>query len=170
MGLIADILLVAAALGATVYCVVLSRRLSRFTDLEDGVGGAIAALSVQVDDMTRTLRSAQGAAAESVGSLGALTGRAEDAARRLELLVAAMHDLPEAAQPQPAPDAPSRAAPGPPRVDASRALGAGRVREPWQGVASPVSSGFAGSRGRGGAPARGSEPLASDIRDSLRRS
>ncbi|MEM0947048.1 MAG: hypothetical protein AAGK37_06555 [Pseudomonadota bacterium] len=95
MGLIADILLVAAALGATFYCFILSRRLNRFTDLEKGVGGAIAALSTQVDDMTRTLKSAQGAASASAISLGDLTGKAEDAARRLELLVAAMHDLPD---------------------------------------------------------------------------
>ncbi|MEM9343323.1 MAG: hypothetical protein AAGA87_09770 [Pseudomonadota bacterium] len=95
MGFIADILLVAAALGATFYCVVLSRRLSRFTDLEQGVGGAIATLSKQVDDMTSTVRNAEGAAAASAESLGSLTGRAEDAARRLELLVAALHDLPD---------------------------------------------------------------------------
>ncbi len=95
MGLISDILLVAAAIGATFYCFVLSRRLSRFTDLEKGVGGAIAALSTQVDDMTRTLKSAQGAASESAHSLSDLTSRAEDAARRLELLVASMHDLPD---------------------------------------------------------------------------
>ncbi|MEL6642553.1 MAG: hypothetical protein AAFQ79_01350 [Pseudomonadota bacterium] len=95
MGVLADILLVLAALGATVYCVVLSRRLSRFTDLEKGVGGAIAVLSAQVDDMTATLRSAQTSASQSATSLGDLTGRAEDAARRLELLVASLHDLPE---------------------------------------------------------------------------
>ena len=99
MGLIADILLVAAALGATFYCVVLSRRLNRFTDLENGVGGAIAALSAQVDDMTRTLKSAQGSATASASSLGQLTGRAEDVARRLELLVASMHDLPAVPDP-----------------------------------------------------------------------
>lgn len=94
MGFVADILLIAAALGATFYCFVLSRRLSRFTDLEQGVGGAIATLSSQVDDMTKTLKSAQGSASASANSLGALTGKAEDAARRLELLVASMHDLP----------------------------------------------------------------------------
>lgn len=103
MDLIADIFLLAAALGATFYCIVLSRRLNRFTDLEKGVGGAIAALSAQVQDMTRTLKSAQGAASESASSLGALTGRAEDAARRLELLVAAMHDLPPVPAAKPAP-------------------------------------------------------------------
>lgn len=94
MGIIADIVLFAAALGATFYCIVLSRRLNRFTDLEKGVGGAISTLSKQVDDMTNTLKSAQGAATASATSLGALTVRAEDAAKRLELLVASMHDLP----------------------------------------------------------------------------
>ncbi len=94
MGFVADILLIAAALGAMFYCFVLSRRLSRFTDLEKGVGGAIATLSSQVDDMTKTLRAAQGSASASANSLGELTGKAEDAARRLELLVASMHDLP----------------------------------------------------------------------------
>ena len=102
MTLISDILLVAAALGATFYCMVLSRRLSRFNDLEKGVGGAVAVLSAQVDDMTRTLVKAQAAASDSTCSLEQLTKRAENAAKRLELLVASMHDLPE---PGPIPDA-----------------------------------------------------------------
>jgi len=93
MTLIADILLIAGALGAAFYCVVLSRRLTRFTDLEKGVGGAIAVLSAQVDDMTRTLQAAQAQAATSGKTLAELTGRAEDVARRLELHVAALHDL-----------------------------------------------------------------------------
>lgn len=100
---IADILLISGALGATAYCVVLARRLRRFTDLEKGVGGAIAVLSAQVDDMTRTLKSAQTSAAGSAKSLADLTGRAEGAAKRLELLVASMHDLPPTA-PAPKPD------------------------------------------------------------------
>lgn len=95
MSLIADIILFAAAVGATFYCIVLSRRLSRFNDLEQGVGGAIATLSHQVDDMTSTVKTAQNAASESAETLSVLTGRAEDAARRLELLVAALHDLPD---------------------------------------------------------------------------
>ena len=59
MEMIADILLISGALGAGLYCVVLSRRLSRFTNLEKGVGGAIAVLSSQVDDMTKALEEAQ---------------------------------------------------------------------------------------------------------------
>ncbi len=95
MELIADILLISGALAAAAYCVVLSRRLKRFTDLENGVGGAIAVLSAQVDDMTKTLKIAQTSAAGSAQSLDQLTGKAEGVARRLELLVASMHDLPD---------------------------------------------------------------------------
>ena len=94
MELIADILLIAGALGAAVYCIVLSRRLNRFTNLENGMGGAIAVLSAQVDDMTEALASARTATHSSASSLEALTGRAEGVAQRLELLVASMHDLP----------------------------------------------------------------------------
>ena len=104
MDLIADILLAAGALGAGFYCFVLSRRLSRFTDLENGVGGAVAVLSAQVDDLTRTLDAAQSTAGESSAQLEALTARAEDATKRLELMLAALHDLPE--QPPPAQDRP----------------------------------------------------------------
>ncbi len=99
MEVIADILLVAGALGAGFYCFILARRLSRFTDLENGVGGAVAVLSAQVDDLTRTLNGAQKSAGESNKSLSELTDRAEDVARRLELLVASMHDLPQNSTP-----------------------------------------------------------------------
>jgi len=95
MELISDILLVAATLGASIYCVILSRRLRRFTDLEKGVGGAIAVLSAQVDDMTKTLAHAQDSAERSTGSLAGLTSQAETVAKRLELMVASLHDLPE---------------------------------------------------------------------------
>lgn len=94
MELIADIFLIAGALGVGFYCIVLSRRLSRFTDLEKGVGGAIAVLSKQVDDMTTALEKARKATTSSAESLGSLTGRAEGVAQRLELLVASLHDLP----------------------------------------------------------------------------
>lgn len=95
MELIADMLLGAGALGVAVYCHVLSRRLSAFSQLENGIGGAVAVLSVQVDDMTRALSHARAAAQESTQSLSSMTARAEAAATRLELLLATMHDLPE---------------------------------------------------------------------------
>lgn len=96
MTLIADVLLAAGAFGAAIYCYVLSGRLKRFAALESGMGGAIAVLSVQVDDMTKALEAARGAATGSAANLEGLTRRAEGVAARLELLVASMHDLPEA--------------------------------------------------------------------------
>jgi hypothetical protein len=95
MQLIADVLLAAGAFGAAVYCYVLSRRLARFTQLESGMGGAIAVLSAQVDDMTRALGQAQGAAGASTQRLEDLTRRAEAAAAQLELMLSTLHDLPE---------------------------------------------------------------------------
>ena len=98
MEIIADILLAAGAIGAGFYCFVLGRRLNRFNDLEKGVGGAVAVLSAQVDDLTKTLSAAQVTAAQSAQSLNDLTTRAEDMSRRLELQMASLHDIPQ--QPQ----------------------------------------------------------------------
>jgi hypothetical protein len=103
---ISDVLLAAGAGGAGLYCLVLSRRLQRFTDLERGVGGAVAVLSAQVDDLTRTLTRAEDAARASAGTLGAAAGRAEAAGQRLELLLASLHDLPTAEAPEDAPAGP----------------------------------------------------------------
>lgn len=94
MELVADILLIAGAIGAAAYCSVLARRLNRFNDLEKGIGGAVAVLSAQVDDLTRTLSAAQGASEGANGALEDLTVRAEAVAGRLELMMASMHDLP----------------------------------------------------------------------------
>ena len=46
MTMIADILMISGTLAAGFYCYVLSRRLRRFTDLEKGVGGAVAVVIV----------------------------------------------------------------------------------------------------------------------------
>ena len=95
MQLIADILLGFAALGAAIYCMVLARRMKRFNQLETGMGGAIAVLSAQVDDMTKALEKAQTTAAYSSKNLEDLTKRAEQGAERIELLLASLHDLPD---------------------------------------------------------------------------
>ena len=94
MDMIADYLLLAATLGALLYCYILAARLRRFTTLESGMGGAIAVLSAEVDEMTRALERAQGIASQSEERLVGLTERADRLAVRLELLVAALHDLP----------------------------------------------------------------------------
>lgn len=93
MELIADILLVAGALGAGLYCFVLSRRLKRFTDLEKGVGGAVAVLSKQADELKKSLGAAREASDQSGAELKELTQRAESVAQRLELMMASMHDV-----------------------------------------------------------------------------
>ena len=95
MALIADILLIAAALGAAFYCITLSRKLNKFSDLEGGMGGAISELSAQVSEMSETLKRAENAAGTSSANLADTTERAEAAARRIELLLASLHDLPE---------------------------------------------------------------------------
>lgn len=93
MELIADLLLVSGALGASFYCYILGRRLNRFNSLEKGVGGAVAVLSAQVDDLEKTLDAAQKTAIESANSLTDLTTRAEEVARQLELQMASLHDV-----------------------------------------------------------------------------
>jgi hypothetical protein len=112
MDLIADVLLMAGSFGAAIYCAVLAARLKRFTTLETGMGGAIAVLSAQVDDMTVALEKARGAATGSAESLEGLTARGEAVARKLELLLASLHDLPDPAAAPPRPvveDAPQDA-------------------------------------------------------------
>lgn len=98
LGLIADILLAAGAFGAALYCQILSGRLKRFNALETGMGGAIAVLSAQVDEMTRALEQARSAAHSSADGLADLVGRAEASANRLDLLMASLHDLPQDAE------------------------------------------------------------------------
>lgn len=116
MDLIADALLAAGALGAAIYCIVLSRRLKRFNNLQNGMGGAVAVLSAQVDDMTKTLEKAQTAAGASAAQLNDLTKRAEAASQKLELMMASLHDLPDEA-----PDAPQAPEPAPATAEAPHA-------------------------------------------------
>ncbi|WP_209505138.1 MULTISPECIES: DUF6468 domain-containing protein [unclassified Ruegeria] len=105
MELIADILLVAGAMGAGLYCFVLSRRLKRFADLEKGVGGAVAVLSTQAEELRRSLDDARNASDQSGDQLRALTARAETVAQRLELMMASMHDVVPEKDTDPQPEA-----------------------------------------------------------------
>lgn len=94
MDFIADILLAAGAIGAGVYCFILGRRLNRFNDLEKGIGGAVAVLSAQVDELNKSLNAARQTASVSAQTLTDLTKRAENISRQLELQMASLHDLP----------------------------------------------------------------------------
>jgi hypothetical protein len=92
MEFIADALLIAGATGAGAYCMVLSKRLRALKDLDSGLGAAIATLSRQVDEMRGSLESAKALTGDQNRSLSQLTARAEMAAGRLELLLAALHE------------------------------------------------------------------------------
>ena len=94
MNFIADVLLISGTLAAGIFCIILSKRLSRLNDLEKGVGGAVSVLSVQVDDLKKTMTATQASTEHSNTSLVEITERAEHVARSLELMMASMHDLP----------------------------------------------------------------------------
>lgn len=131
MEFLSDLILAAASLGAAAYCAILARRLKALGAVEGGMGSAIALLSGQVDDLTRALRSAQEATGRAGGRLDGQTTRAEAVARKLELLVASMHDLPG--------DGPER--PSPASTTAGTAASA-RPPSPW-----PVDAGRRGMAG-----------------------
>lgn len=100
--ILTDGLLALAGFMAAFYCHILARRLQRFTALEDGMGGAIAVLSAQVDEMTQAAQNTQTIVAESEQKLTARIAQAEALCKRLELLTAAFHDVdPEAAKSAP---------------------------------------------------------------------
>jgi len=107
MAFIADVLLTAGALAAAFYCWILGRRLRQFTNLEQGVGGAVAVLSAQVDDLSKALAQAQSSSSGSVEALNKANDRADASAQRLELLMASLHDLPDAQTAQPNEAAPA---------------------------------------------------------------
>lgn len=92
MEFIADALLIAGASGAAVYCMVLSKRLRALKGLDSGLGAAIATLSRQVDEMKGSLDAAKAVTGDQHRNLTQQTARAEMAAGRLELLLAALHE------------------------------------------------------------------------------
>ena len=100
MTFLSDLLLATAAIGAAIFCLVLSRRLRALTALDGGMGSAIAVLSAQVDELTRALKAAQETSRQASEKLESQTKRAEGACRQLELLMASMHDLPSSGRDQ----------------------------------------------------------------------
>ncbi|PTX57562.1 hypothetical protein C8N43_2232 [Litoreibacter ponti] len=95
MDFFADILLGFGALFAAVYCLILSRKLSKLKGLDQDLGSAIAILSKQVDEMTKVLTEAKETATESSRELEDKTSSAKEIADRLEMMIAALHDLPD---------------------------------------------------------------------------
>lgn len=146
MNFLSDILLASAAIGAAVFCLVLSRRLRALTTLDSGMGKAIAVLSAQVDDLARTLKAAQHTSRTSAEKLDTQTRRAEAACRQLELLMASLHDLPTASA-QPKHKTPSP--PGPAHARPPSSWNAAAARRPDPGAASSVKPSGADTELRG---------------------
>lgn len=92
MQLIADGLLLAGTTAAAFYCYVLARRVRQLTDLDAGLGGAITALSRQVEGMKTSVEQAKKVTGASAQEIVSMTARAEIAAGRLELLLATLHE------------------------------------------------------------------------------
>jgi len=92
MALASDILLLLAAFSAAFYCRVLANRLKRLESTDIGIGGAISTFTTQVDDMKLALEHVNLQSNRQAAVLGDLTKKAERAARRLELLLAALHE------------------------------------------------------------------------------
>lgn len=101
MEVLSDLLLALGALAATTYCYILGLRLKKFRNMEEGMGAAIAVLSAEVTEMSTALERANIAAKSSSSNLENTTLRAESAARRLELLIASLHDIPNINEKQP---------------------------------------------------------------------
>lgn len=97
MNIIIDIAVGAGALLAAAYCMLLSRRLRAFTSLDGDVGRAIALLSKQVDQLTQALAAAEANSGKREQALRQQIAAAEQAGRKLELLMAA--DRPQTAAP-----------------------------------------------------------------------
>jgi hypothetical protein len=93
----ADLLMIAASTGAAIYCLVLSRRLSRLTSFDTGIGGAIAVLSAQVDEMKQALSEAKTGSDGAGRHLQDLVHQAREISGELELMIASCHDFAEEA-------------------------------------------------------------------------
>lgn len=78
MDLIADLFLIAAALGAGFYCFTLSRRLSALNSAEGGIGKAIGTLSEQVTRLEKTLDGSRERAEQAEQKLRTAIERAEN--------------------------------------------------------------------------------------------
>lgn len=143
MHFLSDLLLATGAIGAAAFCLVLSHRLRALTTLDSGMGRAIATLSAQVDDLAGALKAAQETSRASAGKLETQTRLAEAACRRLELLMASLHDLPP--PPGTAPETASPAATATHTRPLSRwNAAAARRPAPAAGAATPTQTAASG--------------------------
>ncbi|MEL6264416.1 MAG: hypothetical protein AAFR52_02035 [Pseudomonadota bacterium] len=88
MDLIADGLLITTALSAALYCAVLSRRLRRLANTDDGLGGQIAALTGAVEEARNALAGLQ----EQASGLRGQSNAASERVRRELAEARRMHE------------------------------------------------------------------------------
>lgn len=102
MDWILNIVTAISATGVGVYCFVLSKRLSDFQKLDGDLGKAVSDMSAQVEKLNLAAHSAHLSADQSANNLSEAITQAEDAAKKLELLISALHDLPHTPSKTPA--------------------------------------------------------------------
>lgn len=85
MALIIQAGLMAACLAVAAYCHVLARRLRRLNDLETGLGGAIAVMSVEVERLEAAIAGARSEAERAAQQLATEIQHAQDERMRLRL-------------------------------------------------------------------------------------
>ena len=101
ISIVSDLLLLTAACGAAVYCMILSRRLARLNSVDKGLGGAIAVLSAQVDDLTKALSEARSGSEATAERLATLMAEAETMANDIEEMLSVSHDFMPPEPPEP---------------------------------------------------------------------
>ena len=97
LGLFSDLLLLCATAGMAFWCRLLTRRLRAFNDVDNGVGGSIAALTFQVDDLKASIVSSTRIIGERATQLDAASARADDRIGRMEMLLGSLEALEEEA-------------------------------------------------------------------------
>ena len=121
MSIITDGLLIATCLTAALYCIVLSRRLSRFSDTESGIGKQISQLNTILEETRASAKESQSGAKavsdrltrdltgakKATQDLAAMIARAEaalDRALELQDSPPAARNVSASVRPEPAPD------------------------------------------------------------------
>lgn len=96
MAFIADILLLAAACAAAVYCRLLSQKLQHLGRTDGGLGGAVAALNEQVNELQLTINQVSAGATQKASRLDEVAKRADTISRKLQLLLISLHEREDA--------------------------------------------------------------------------
>lgn len=89
-----DIILGLGTAIVATYCIIISKKMSKFFNLENDMGNAIAIFSAQVDELKVALETANISAHESSSKLLALVDRAQNTEKNLEIMLASLQNLP----------------------------------------------------------------------------